>query len=239
MGKIRDIDVIEQASCEFMQRFSFQLRLTMPWLELLSERRNFLASDLLYRLQRADLTQVLLEVQISLFRDNEQDEAEPTQLSHKESFIRKSLSQKIKKVKDESESALVLSSMKRLHRLRIRVKNLRYVMELFSETSFSPAESTISSLKKLQSTIGRLHDSWQIKSLLEQVEAGESTANIRMEQELFLAWRSRLAQDHMFALNKYLNQLPKEMKKELRSLSSWRGGRGSKSSHDTDPHKPS
>lgn len=238
MGKIRDIDILEQARTEFVQRFSAILSLNPVWNQPLIERRNFLATELLFRLQRAELAQILLEIQASIYRDLEESNDELVSPGRKESFIRKNMALQIKKMKEETENVIAFSSMKKLHRLRIRAKNLRYILEFMNDSTLGGFPATIIALKKLQSTIGKLHDGWQIKNLLEQIEAGDNVDRFRMEQELFLAWRFRTNQEYMFALRKNLNQIPKDLKKELRTLSTLRGGRRNKPPHNADTHEP-
>jgi inorganic triphosphatase YgiF len=238
LGSVRDIDVLQKSWAEFVDRFSPIMSFSQHWRKVLSERRDFLAEDVIHRLNRSELTQILFELQAWIYREQEGLDAEKSTTKAAEVMVRKGLLQAVKELREDLDSTDGSSSIKKLHRLRIKIKRLRYVQETLNGIPHFRADDFILSLKRLQSAIGKIHDASQIKSLLEQVETGDVNEKFQLEKELFFSWRNRMTTEHMFALPKNLESMQKSTKNQLRTLISLRTGRRTKLRHDADPHEP-
>lgn len=59
----------------------------------------------------------------------------------------------------------------RLHRVRIAAKKLRYTLELAADSGTSAAEPLVRSLKRVQDTLGRLHDLQVLQHHVAEVQA--------------------------------------------------------------------
>jgi len=237
LGTIRDIDVLHKAWHSFVSRFNPVTIFSEHWPTNIAERRYLLAEDVIQLLNRGELTKFLFEMQAWIYRRQEEWSAggEGNDIS---GFIQKGLIQATKSLKADIDSINAFSSIERFHRLRIKIKRVRYVQE--SVMRFSPfrADNYIDTLILAQTAIGKIHDAYQIKYLLDQVETGNLDENFLLEKELFVSWRSRMITDRIFGLLKILGNLRKESKNHLRSLNSLRVGKWSKSAHDSDPHEP-
>lgn len=77
------------------------------------------------------------------------------------------------------EAVDTASGMKKLHKLRIKVKRVRYFQEALAPIPHYRDEQFLAALKRVQTAIGKIHDAYQIKSLLDQVDAGGVDEKIR------------------------------------------------------------
>lgn len=237
LGMIRDIDVLEKAWDGFVNRFEPIVSFSQQWRNVLSERREFLAEDVYYRLVRSELTQIIFELQAWIYREQEErlSAGEGNDVS---AYVRRKLMQETKDLRQQLDSFGATSSIAKMHRLRIKIKRLRYVQESLVVVSQFRSDEFIVGLKQLQSAIGKIHDGFQIKSLLEQAETGNSDTLFQLEKELFISWRSRATTERMFLLPEKFDALRKLSKLQLRTLSSLRMGKRAKLRHDADPHEP-
>ena len=236
LGSIRDIDVLNKAWTGFADYFSSVLSASPHWRHILTDRREFLAEDLLYRLARSELTQVIFELQAWLYR--EQEAGDETTEARSDAFIRKSLLQTSKQLREDLDEVDSTSGMKKLHKLRIKVKRVRYFQEALTAIPQYQDEAFLAALKKVQTAIGKIHDAFQIKSLLDQIETGSVDEKFLREKELFLCWRGRQVAEQMFLLPKTMEELDKAAKIRSRTLTSLRAGKGSKARYYADSHEP-
>ena len=237
LGSIRDLDVLNKAWTGFSDYFNPVFSASPHWRHILVERREFLAEDLLHRLSRSELTQVVFALQAWLYREQETgDEAAQTR---SDAFIRKSLLQSGKQLREALDAVDSSSGMKKLHKLRIKIKRVRYFQEALTVIPQFQDEEFLAALKRTQTAIGKIHDAFQIKSLLDQIDTGSVDEKFLREKELFLCWRSRQIAEQMFLLPKVMEELDKAAKMRLRSLASLRSGKRGKIRHHADPHEPS
>ena len=237
LGSIRDLDVLNKAWTGFADYFSSVFSASPHWRHILVERRDFLADDLLHRLSRSELTQIVFELQAWLYR--EQETGDEAAQARSDEFIRKSLLQSGKQLRDALDTIDSSSGMKKLHKLRIRIKRVRYFQEALTAIPQYQDEEFLAALKRTQTAIGKIHDAFQIKSLLDQIDTGSVDEKFLREKELFLCWRSRQIAEQMFLLPKMMSEVDKAAKVRLRSLSSLRSGKRGKVRHHADSHEPS
>ena len=67
----------------------------------------------------------------------------------------------------------------RLHRVRLAVKKLRYVLELAADTGAAGARPAVRLLKRTQDTLGRLHDLQVLQSHVAAVQSAPSPASVQ------------------------------------------------------------
>jgi CHAD domain-containing protein len=183
------------------------------------------------------LTQVVFALQAWLYR--EQETGDEAAQARSDSFIRKSLLQSGKQLREALDSVDSSSGMKKLHKLRIKIKRVRYFQEALTVIPQFQGEEFLAALKQSQTAIGKIHDAFQIKSLLDQIDTGSVDEKFLREKELFLCWRSRQIAEQMFLLPKVMEELDKAAKIRLRSLASLRSGKRGKIRYYADPHEPS
>lgn len=238
LGGIRDIDVLINTWQKFATRFSPIFTSSAHWLELLKERRDFLSEDIMHHLTQGEFTQHIFELQGWLYQaevnhpaiENEQAADIP---------VRKMLLQTLKELRDDIHTVEETTEMKVLHQFRIRIKQLRYIQEALNDISRYRDEDFTAALKKIQSHIGKIHDAYQIKSLLDQFDAGSVDEKFLLEKELFLSWRNRDTVETFSTLSAAVAVFRRTAKLRLRTLTALRTNRGAKSRHNTGSHEPS
>jgi CHAD domain-containing protein len=72
--------------------------------------------------------------------------------------IERIVSTRLEEVRDLADAALAPTASETQHDLRIAAKRLRYVLELFAPCLGAEAETAHQAAKRLQSTLGDLHD---------------------------------------------------------------------------------
>jgi CHAD domain-containing protein len=95
-----------------------------------------------------------------------------------------------------------------LHQVRIAAKKLRYAVEIASESGAAPASATMRTLKRVQDTLGRLHDLQVLQHHVAAVAAAPRPAN-RDTPDVGLAVLSRRIEDECRHLHgRYISMLP-------------------------------
>ena len=238
LGSIRDIDVLVHAWQSFSTHFVPVFVPSENWLDILRERRDFLAEDIMHHLSQGELTQHIFELLAWLY----QEEAKKTSLSEEQTadiLVRKMLLESIKELREDIPAIKETVEIKILHRFRIRIKQLRYIQEALNGISRYRDEEFTASLKRLQSHIGKIHDAYQMKSLLDQFDAGNVDEKFLLEKELFVSWRARGTIEALAALSKDVDLFRRVAKLRLRALAALRANRGTKLRHDSCAHEPS
>ena len=238
LGSIRDIDVISSGWKKFTTRFAPVFSLSSQWIDVLLERRSFLADDILYRISQGSLTQQLFELQSRLYQEQEKRSADGVELSA-DSTVRKAFLQAVKQLRDEIQAIEGTIEMKALHQFRIRAKLLRYVQESLNAIARYQDEEFTQALKKVQSHIGKIHDTYQMKSLLEKFDAGSVDDRFLLEKELFVSWRSRDMAEQLSSLSSVLESLRHSAKLRTRTLTALRSGKRAQSGQSSGSHEPS
>ena len=236
LGSIRDLDVLQTAWLDFSGNCKIMLDNPGDWPVVIAERRDFLATTVLYRLGRAELTRGLFELQAWLLQTVPSAEADSIP---SDSHVRKSLMALVQELREEVGEIRGIPEIRRLHELRIRTKRLRYLLEAVSTVPGYRDDIMLAAMKNLQTLIGKIHDVYQIKNLLEKFRTDESGTELQSYQlQLFIGWRSRDALKNFFALPAAMEEFRKAAKGYLRTLASLRSGGRTKSGHDANPHEP-
>ena len=237
LGSIRDIDVLINSWEKFAIHFSPVYSPSGHWQDILRERRDFLTDDVLFRIRQGELTQLLFELQGLAYQEQERQSPVEEELSfgliaHK-TFIRT-----IKELRDDIRAVDGITDIKALHQFRIRCKQLRYIQEALNGYSRYRDEEFAAEIKKIQSHIGKIHDTYQIKSIFDQFDACSIDENFSLEKELFISWRNRDTIEYFFALPKAVDAFRRSAKLRLRTLAAMRTNRRTKSGQNTGPHEP-
>ena len=104
------------------------------------------------------------------------------------------------------EAAGSLYEQERLHRVRIAAKKLRYAMELAAESGARSAVVPVRTIKRVQDTLGRLHDLQVVQGYIAASQAAPST---RTPQDGGLDIIGRLLEDECRHLHaRYLSSVP-------------------------------
>lgn len=90
------------------------------------------------------------------------------------------------------------SNMIEMHKIRIKVKRLRYVMMTLPEINKNTG-NMLRKLKKLQDTLGFLHDEFINNEMISKI-AANSPENLQCEMALFKGWESAKVEEATAAL---------------------------------------
>jgi triphosphatase len=238
LGSIRDIDLLIAAWHKFITRFQPIVALSNYRLATLNDRRGFLAEEVAHRIGLGELTQHLFELQGWLYQERDlkslEDAAPQSHIP-----LLKALLISLKELRGDIRAAAGTTEMKTLHRLRIQVKKIRYIQETLNEIVWLHDDEFTTALKKLQTHLGKIHDNYQIKSLLDQFDTGNIDEKLLLEKELFISWRSRSSTDYLSSLPKAVEEFRRNTKKRLRALAALRTKHRTKSGHHACSHEPS
>ena len=104
------------------------------------------------------------------------------------------------------EAAGSLYEQERLHRVRIAAKKLRYAMELAAESGVRSAIGPVRAIKRVQDTLGRLHD---LQVLQGYVSASQAEPSTRTPPDGGLGIIGRMLEDECRHLHaRYLASVP-------------------------------
>ena len=237
LGSIRDIDVLTAAWGKFTLHFSPVYSTSTHWQEGIRERREFLAENVIHRIRQGEITQLLLELQGWMYQEQEKQSL----LEEGESFglkVQKSLTQDIKKLRDDIRAVSEIIDMKTLHRVRIRAKQIRYIQEALNHFSRYHDDEFVACIKKIQSHLGKIQDTCQIKSLFDQFDAGKIDEKFALEKELFIGWRSCDMLEYFSTLPRVVADFRRAAKQRLRSLAAIRTSRRTKAGQNAGAHEP-
>jgi CHAD domain-containing protein len=99
-----------------------------------------------------------------------------------------------------------LYEQERLHRVRLAAKKLRYAMELAAESGARAAIVPVRTIKRLQDTLGRLHD---LQVLQGYVSASQAKPSTRTPPDGGLEIIARMLEDECRHLHaRYLSNVP-------------------------------
>lgn len=237
LGSIRDIDILIAAWNKFSVHFNPVFTSSEYWLDTLKGRRSFLIEEVLHRIKQGELTKQIFELQSWLYQENEQlsneEEEQPS-----ENQLLKMLLEEIKELREDTRAVECTSEIKTIHRLRIRVKQLRYLQESLNRVVRLQDEDFTIALKKTQSYLGKVHDNYQIKGLLEKFDASNIDQKLSLEKELFICWCNRDTTEYLINLPKVTDSFRRAAKLRLGTLATLRTNRRTKSSHHPSTHEP-
>ncbi len=237
LGSIRDIDVLSSAWGKFTLHFSPVYSTSTHWQEGIRERREFLADDVIHRILQGEITQLILELQCWMYQEQEKQST----LEEEGAFglkVQKSLAQDIKELRDDIRAVSEIIDMKALHRFRIRAKQIRYIQEALNHFFRYRDDEFVAGIKKIQSHLGKIQDTCQIKSLFDQFDAGKIDEKFALEKELFICWRSCDTLEYFSTLPRVVADFRRAAKLRLRSLASIRTSRRTKAGQNAGTHEP-
>lgn len=125
---------------------------------------------------------------ILLFLYNTRINEEYSQMRIK-SFLRSRLSEWCSRLQSVSIDERILEDMEYLHKIRIKVKRLRYALQAAAEINVS--SGLLRSLKNMQDTLGFLHDNYTNEKMLADIlHQHENNAGLRYAAAMFCGWDS-------------------------------------------------
>lgn len=173
----------------------------------LRELRNKCAADLLTQVSPAELNGAIAG--LIMWLEGQPITVEAVKLNP-DKFMRSRMRAWAAEVAELADRKADFTDMTKLHRFRIKVKKLRYVLLSLPEFTAGSGQF-LRLLKRMQDTIGYLHDEYVNRRLVAEACAGESDA-LLLEQAAFHGWESAKAAQ-AFAL---LPDLRRDFAKELK-----------------------
>ncbi len=152
LGSVREIDVALKELADHGNRAAFDPATVAHLVEHLNEQRAERMHELEHKLERIDLK--TLSAAIEELADGCEASRLPAWQSHLSVRIRRNAT----RLAQELRSAGTLYAAEPIHDVRIAGKKLRYSLELAGVAANAPVDTDVSSLKRLQRLLGRLHD---------------------------------------------------------------------------------
>ncbi len=144
------------------------------------------------------------------------------------------LSDRADRLRDSVAEAGPLYVSERVHEVRIAAKKLRYVLELASETGEADTSDAVAQLKKVQDSLGRLHDIEILQELLRSIDVlahrDERWAEELAALDLDLTQECRRLHGVFVAGQAALAEVGKVARRVASRMSSDHGGRTGRSS---------
>jgi CHAD domain-containing protein len=117
------------------------------------------------------------------------------------------VAKRARRLAEAVEAAGQIYAPEALHRVRLATKKLRYAVEIADESGGAPAAALVRTLRKVQDTLGRLHDLQVLQHYVAEVAAAPQTN--RQTPDAGLAILSRLIEDECRHLHgRYVALLP-------------------------------
>jgi len=95
-----------------------------------------------------------------------------------------------------------------LHQVRIAAKKLRYAVEIANESGAAPAAATVRTLKRVQETLGRLHDLQVLQHHVAAVAAAPRAAQRETPDEGLSVLARRIEDECRHLHGRYITMLP-------------------------------
>ena len=106
-----------------------------------------------------------------------------------EKYIKKALGRWQKKI-NRGIKKIDMEDKENIHKVRIRSKKLRYIMELLSPLLGKKSSRSIGKYEKLQDDLGYFHDVYVNKELLEQLLAQSDEKQLHYEAGMVVGWQT-------------------------------------------------
>ena len=153
----------------------------------LSDNRQKALAELSAYLQHNDITLMVLELWIWLL-NGPWSESELLALSI-EKYSEKTLAGWRKKI-NRGIRKINMEDQENIHKVRIRSKKLRYIMEQLSPLLGKKSSRSIGKYEKLQDDLGYFHDVYVNKELLEQLLAQSDEKQLHYEAGMVVGWQT-------------------------------------------------
>ena len=184
---LRQLDVLLE-EIEKMEQDSVIPVATLSCLTMrLADNRQKALAELSAYLQHNDITLMVLELWIWLLNEP-WSESELLALSI-EKYIKKALNTWQKKI-NKGIKKIDMEDKENIHKVRIRSKKLRYIMELLSPLLGKKSSRSIGKYEKLQDDLGYFHDVYVNKELLEQILAQSDEKQLHYEAGMVVGWQT-------------------------------------------------
>ncbi|MBC3887143.1 CHAD domain-containing protein [Acetobacterium paludosum] len=104
-----------------------------------------------------------------------------------EKYIDEELKRWLKKV-NKGMKKMDVKNKENIHKVRIRSKKLRYIMELLSPILAKKSKELIAEFENIQDDLGYFHDVYMNKELLEQLLAESAEKQLHYEAGIMIGW---------------------------------------------------
>ena len=137
-----------------------------------------------------------------------------------------------------TDQKLVLFSPSTFRKDMIVSRCAVYIQEALNHFSRYRDDDFVACMKKIQSHLGKIQDTCQIKSLFDQFDAGKIDEKFALEKELFIGWRSCDMLEYFLTLPRVVADFRRAAKQRLRSLAAIRTSRRTKAGQNAGAHEP-
>jgi CHAD domain-containing protein len=186
-GEVRQLDVLLEGISEIEKNASFEISDFGKLKDHLQGKRDSVFEHLLTSLKSDAFALDLLDIWVWKLNDPLEAGAPDLQLSIKD-YTDKHIQNWLKKIR-RSMKSLDVKDQRLVHRVRIKSKKLRYVIEQLSPILDRKTRKSMAAFEKMQDDLGYYHDVFANQQLLEQLVAASADCHLHHQAGIIIGWQ--------------------------------------------------
>ncbi|PKM62228.1 MAG: hypothetical protein CVU99_00160 [Firmicutes bacterium HGW-Firmicutes-4] len=186
-GEVRQLDVLLSGIAEIEKNASLESSDFGKFKDHLQGKREMAFEQLWTSLKTDVFALDLLDIWVWKLNDPWEAGAPDLQLSIKE-YTDKHIENWLKKIR-RSMKSLDVKDQQAVHRVRIKSKKLRYVIEQLSTILDRKTRKSMDAFEKMQDDLGYYHDVFANQQLLEQLVAASADCELHYQAGIIIGWQ--------------------------------------------------
>ncbi|WP_303867273.1 CHAD domain-containing protein [Acetobacterium wieringae] len=186
-GDVRQLDVLLEGIAEIEKESMLKINCFGKIKSFLQEKREAAFEYLLSELKTDGFALELLDIWI--WKYNEPwDETAPNLCDSIKDYSEKQIASWHKKIR-RSMKTLEINDQQAIHRVRIKSKKLRYVIEQLSSILDQKNRKSMNAFEKMQDDLGYYHDVFANQRLLEQLVSASDDNQLHYQAGIIIGWQ--------------------------------------------------
>ncbi len=186
-GEVRQLDVLLAGISEIEKESVLEINCFGIITSFLHEKREVAFDQLLAELKGDAFVLELLDILVWKFNDP-WDETAPGLHASIKDYTEKQIDNWHKKIK-RSMKKLDVKDQQAVHRVRIKSKKLRYVIDQLSTILDKKTRQSMDAFEKMQDDLGYFHDVFANQHLLEQLVSGSNDCQLHYQAGIIIGWQ--------------------------------------------------
>ncbi|URN85111.1 CHAD domain-containing protein [Acetobacterium wieringae] len=186
-GEVRQLDVLLEGIDVIEKENTLKINCFGKIKSFLLEKREAAFDYLLAELKTDDFALKLLDIWIWKFNEP-WDETAPDSRGSIKNYSEKQIANWHKKIR-RSMKTLEINDQQAIHRVRIKSKKLRYVIEQLSSILDQKTRKSMNAFEKMQDDLGYYHDVFANQLLLEQLVLASDDNQLHYQAGIIIGWQ--------------------------------------------------
>ncbi|MEL7661828.1 CHAD domain-containing protein [Acetobacterium wieringae] len=186
-GEVRQLDVLLEGIAEIEKESVLEIDCFGEIKSFLKEKREAAFDHLMVALKTDDFALELLDIWIWKLNEPWDETASDLHGSIKD-YTKKQIANWHKKIR-RSMKTLEIEDQQAIHRVRIKSKKLRYVIEQLSSILDQKNRKSMNAFEKMQDDLGYYHDVFANQHLLEQMVADCDDCQLHYQAGIVIGWQ--------------------------------------------------